>query len=120
MCGCVGFIMFNCLKVFNVFNDVFMDEFGVVLFVFDVDVNIGVIVIIGSEKVFVVGVDIGVMVDYDFVMVYKNEYIMCNWEIICCICKLVIVVVVGYVLGGGCELVMMCDIIFVVDMVKFG
>lgn len=118
--GCVGLVMLNCLKVLNVLNDVLMDELGVVLKVFDVDDDIGVIVVIGSEKVFVVGVDIGMMVIYFYMDVYWGDYIMCNWEMVCEICKLIIVVVLGFVLGGGCELVMMCDIIFVVDMVKFG
>lgn len=76
--------------------------------------------IIGLEKVFVVGVDIKEMSEKIFVEMFFFDYFGDYGDVINKICKLIIVVVLGYVLGGGCELVMMCDFIIVLDIVKFG
>lgn len=88
----------------------------------DVDCNEKVccIVLIGSEKVFVVGVDIKEMFEKFFVQVMIENIFSVEIDCIILVCKFIIVVVLGYVLGGGCELVMVCDFIICVDIVKFG
>jgi enoyl-CoA hydratase len=52
--------------------------------------------------------------------VFKSEYISRNWETIKRIRKPVIAAVSGYALGGGCELVMMCDIVIASETARFG
>jgi enoyl-CoA hydratase len=52
--------------------------------------------------------------------VYKSDYITRNWEALKRVRKPVIAAVAGYALGGGCELAMMCDIVFAADTAKFG
>ena len=42
--------------------------------------------------------------------VFRSDYISRNWETIKRVRKPVIAAVSGFALGGGCELVMMCDI----------
>jgi enoyl-CoA hydratase len=118
--GKVGLITLNRPKALNALNDALMDELGAALKVFDADEGIGAIVITGSEKAFAAGADIGMMASYTFMDVYKGEYITRNWETIRTIRKPVIAAVAGFALGGGCELAMMCDIIFAADTAKFG
>lgn len=118
--GKVGLITLNRPKALNALNDALMDELGAALKAFDADEGIGAIVITGSEKAFAAGADIGMMASYTFMDVYKGDYITRNWETIRSIRKPVIAAVAGFALGGGCELAMMCDIIFAADTAKFG
>ncbi|WP_321957134.1 enoyl-CoA hydratase [Paraburkholderia bannensis] len=118
--GKVGLITLNRPKALNALNDALMDELGAALKAFDADEDIGAIVITGSEKAFAAGADIGMMATYSFMDVYKGDYITRNWETIRSIRKPIIAAVAGFALGGGCELAMMCDMIFAADTAKFG
>lgn len=116
----VVLIILNCLEVLNVLNIQLFGELCDVLEVVDVNDKVWVIVIIGCEKVFVVGVDIIEMVEKSFVEMVNVKFFVIESQCFNNICKFIIVVVFGYVLGGGCEFVMMCDFIIVVENVKFG
>ena len=116
----VGLIRLNRPKQLNALNDALMDELGGALLAFDADDAIGAIVITGSDKAFAAGADIGAMSRWDYMDVYKTEYITRNWETIRRVRKPVIAAVAGYALGGGCELAMMCDIVIAADTAKFG
>jgi enoyl-CoA hydratase len=118
--GKVGLITLNRPKALNALNDALMDELGAALKVFDADEGVGAIVITGSEKAFAAGADIGMMATYTFMDVYKGDYITRNWETIRTIRKPIIAAVSGFALGGGCELAMMCDMVFAADTAKFG
>lgn len=118
--GKVGVIRLNRVKALNALNDRLMDELGHALLTFDADDNIGCIVLTGSEKAFAAGADIGAMASYTYMDVFKGNYITRNWEQIRTVRKPVIAAVAGYVLGGGCELAMMCDFIIAADNAKFG
>ena len=118
--GKVGLITLNRPKALNALNDALMDELGAALKAFDADEGVGAIVITGSEKAFAAGADIGMMASYTFMDVYKGDYITRNWETIRSIRKPIIAAVAGFALGGGCELAMMCDMIFAADTAKFG
>ncbi|CAD6557903.1 putative enoyl-CoA hydratase echA8 [Paraburkholderia hiiakae] len=118
--GKVGLITLNRPKALNALNDALMDELGSALKAFDADEGVGAIVITGSEKAFAAGADIGMMATYTFMDVYKGDYITRNWETIRTIRKPIIAAVAGFALGGGCELAMMCDMVFAADTAKFG
>jgi len=118
--GRVGLITLDRPKALNALNDKLMDELGAALLAFDGDDGIGCMVVIGSEKAFAAGADIGAMKDWTYMDVYKSEYITRNWETLRRIRKPVIAAVAGYALGGGCELAMMCDIVIAADTAKFG
>lgn len=116
----VGLITLHRPKALNALNDALMNELGMALVAFDADEGIGAIVITGSEKAFAAGADIDVMKSWSYMDVFKSEYITRNWETLKRIRKPVIAAVAGYALGGGCELAMMCDIVFAADGAKFG
>ena len=118
--GRVGLITLNRPKQLNALNDQVMNEIGAALLAFDADANIGAIVITGSDKAFAAGADIGAMANWNYMDVYKTEYITRNWETIRRIRKPVIAAVSGFALGGGCELAMMCDIVIASSTAKFG
>ncbi|AOI81391.1 MULTISPECIES: enoyl-CoA hydratase [Burkholderia] len=118
--GRVGLVTLNRPKALNALNDALMDELGDALKAFDADDGIGAIVVTGSEKAFAAGADIGMMATYSYMDAYRGDYITRNWETVREIRKPIIAAVSGFALGGGCELAMMCDIIFAADTAKFG
>jgi enoyl-CoA hydratase len=118
--GKVGLIRLNRPKALNALNDGLMIDLGHALLAFDADPEIGCIIVTGSEKAFAAGADISAMVAYNYMDVFKGEFITRNWETIRRVRKPVIAAVAGYALGGGCELAMMCDFIIAADNAKFG
>ena len=118
--GKVGVITLNRPKQLNALSNQLMDELGAALKAFDADSSIGCIIVTGSEKAFAAGADIGAMSSYSFADVYKEDYITRNWETIRSVRKPVIAAVSGFALGGGCELAMMCDLIFAAKSARFG
>ncbi|MDR2837623.1 MAG: enoyl-CoA hydratase [Azonexus sp.] len=116
----VGLIRINRPEAMNALNADVMAGISAAIDAFEADENIGCIVITGSDKVFAAGADIGAMKDYDYMHAYKTDYITRGWERIKTARKPVIAAVAGYALGGGCEVAMMCDMIFAADNAKFG
>ena len=116
----VGLIRINRPEALNALNNEVVDGIGAAIDAFEADENIGCIVLTGSEKAFAAGADIGSMKDFDYMHAYKTDFITRNWERIKTARKPVIAAVSGFALGGGCEMAMMCDMIFAADTAKFG
>ncbi len=118
--GRVGLIRLNRPQRMNALNDALAVELAQALAALDADPGVGAIVIIGNDKAFAAGADIGAMAEWDYQKVYADNYITKDWEAVRTTRKPVIAAVAGYALGGGCELAMMCDLIVAADTAKFG
>ncbi len=117
--GRVGLITLNRPQALNALNAQLISELNQVLDACEADVDIGAMVLTGSEKAFAAGADIKEMKDKSFNDVILNDFIA-PWERLSRCRKPAIAAVSGYALGGGCEIAMMCDFIIASETARFG
>ncbi|KAJ5368629.1 enoyl-CoA hydratase [Penicillium cataractarum] len=117
----VGLITLNRPKALNALCSPLFTELNDALTKYDNDNGIGAIIITGSEKAFA-----GTRRRHQrngpltFAAAYTNNFIAPWSHLANTIRKPVIAAVSGYALGGGCELAMMCDILYCTSNATFG
>ncbi|KAI9468808.1 putative enoyl-CoA hydratase, mitochondrial [Coemansia sp. RSA 989] len=118
--GRVAIVTLNRPKALNALCSELFHEINDALARIDSDSSIGAVVLTGSERAFAAGADIKEMKDTEFIANYKNNFLAHWTEQISRMRKPIIAAVNGYALGGGCELAMMCDIIYAGEKAVFG
>jgi enoyl-CoA hydratase len=117
--GRVGVIRLNRPQALNALNSALNAELGAAIAAFDADAGIGCILLAGSEKAFAAGADIKEMAGKSMTDVFVGDFIG-TWHATAHARKPVVAAVSGFALGGGCELVMQCDVVIAADTAKFG
>ena len=117
--GRVGLITLNRPQTLNALNNQLMRELMDALEAFDKDDDIGAMVITGNEKAFAAGADVKEMAGKTTLQMMDTDHVAVFGRIRT-IQKPVIAAVSGWALGGGCEVVLSCDMIIASDSAKFG
>ncbi|KAK2099363.1 putative enoyl-CoA hydratase, mitochondrial [Saguinus oedipus] len=115
----VGLIQLNRPKALNALCNGLIEELNQALKTFQEDPAVGAIVLTGGDKAFAAGADIKEMQNMSFQECYSQKFLN-HWDCLTQVKKPVIAAVNGYALGGGCELAMMCDIIYAGEKAQFG
>ncbi|NXB73172.1 ECHM protein, partial [Donacobius atricapilla] len=141
----VGLIQLNRPKALNALCEGLMAELRRALEAMESDPEVGAIVLTGSQKAFAAGADIKEMQNKTFQECYNSGF-LAGWDKVSVVRKPIIAAVNGYAvsaphlpappvptpappdpslpplsqLGGGCELAMMCDIIYAGEKAEFG
>ncbi|HEY3250998.1 MAG TPA: enoyl-CoA hydratase-related protein [Ignavibacteria bacterium] len=115
----VGQIQINRPDVLNALNIELMGEMLDAFQSFDKNSKIGCIILTGNKKAFAAGADIKEMATQSAIDMYVRDQ-FATWDKIRKIKKPIIAAASGYVLGGGCELTLTCDIIVAAESTRFG
>ena len=118
--GRVGVITLDRPEALNALCDDLTREVSEALGAFEIDPEIGCVVLTGSVKAFAAGADIKELQGRDYIDIYMNDPFAKTWEAVARFRKPIIAAVSGYALGGGCEIAMMCDFIIASETAKFG
>lgn len=117
--GRVVLVRLNRPEKLNALNSEVMFAITQTLTELDKSPNVGCFVITGSERAFAAGADIAEMSDKSYSEMLGIDYFS-GWEAFCALRTPKIAAVSGYALGGGCELAMMCDLIYAAESALFG
>jgi enoyl-CoA hydratase len=103
----------------NALNIKLMEELVDALETLDKDRDVRCMILTGNEKAFAAGADIKEMADATAVeMLIRDQF--ARWDRIRKVKKPIIAAVSGFALGGGCELMMTCDIVIASETARIG
>jgi len=115
----IATITLNRPKVLNALSPALMGELTGALSDLDADDGVRAVVLTGGPKVFAAGADIGDMATQGPVDQLLRDQTG-RWAPLAGFKKPLIAAVNGYALGGGCEVVLMCDLVIAGDAARFG
>lgn len=115
----VGIVRLNRPDKLNALNLATMEQLVAAMERFDANAEVRCMLLAGSERAFAAGADIGDMADATVVDMYnRNQF--ARWERLKRVQKPIVAAVSGFCLGGGCELMMHCDIVVASETARFG
>ena len=117
--GAVALIRLNRPKQLNALNSELAAQMIAAVRELDADPEVGCLVITGNERAFAAGADIAEMAGLSAQEMAAQDF-FAEWEGFARSRKPKIAAVNGYALGGGCELMMMCDFAIAGQGARFG
>ena len=117
--GGVALIELDRPKALNALCDGLMSEVGKALDELEVDNEIGCVIITGRGRAFAAGADIKEMLPLEYSQCASGNF-LAHWTRVAENRKPIIAAVNGFAFGGGCELAMMCDIMYASEKVIWG
>lgn len=115
----VGLLRLNRPSAKNALSVELTEALSKALDELDSDSSVNAIILTGEGSHFAAGADVKEMVSLDANQVLLKNFAGCC-ERLADVKKPVIAAVEGFALGGGCELVEMCDIVIASETAKFG
>lgn len=117
--GPVGQLVLNRAAKRNALDRPMLEALVTALRGFDADPAIRAVVISGDARAFAAGADIGDLASAGVIELYQSGFSEL-WDAVALIQKPLVAAVAGYVLGGGLELALICDIVVCEEGAVFG
>lgn len=118
--GPLGLITLNRPDALNALNSKMVNELIAALGEFERDDAVKCLVIAGSERAFSAGADIKEMADMTAVQMAMTEHFFPLWDKVGRYHKPIVAALSGFVLGGGLELAMSCDVLVASETTQLG
>jgi enoyl-CoA hydratase len=118
--GAVGVITLNRPEALNALNNTMVRELVQALDAFEKDDGVRCVVLVGSERAFSAGADIKEMSGMTAVKMAMTGHFFPLWDKVGRFSKPIVAALSGFVLGGGLELAMNCDIIVASETTQLG
>nr|XP_060621024.1 enoyl-CoA hydratase, mitochondrial [Anolis sagrei ordinatus] len=117
--GSVAVVALNRPKALNALCDGLMRELAEALGALEAEASVGALVLTGRGRAFAAGADIKEMRGRRFPECYREDF-LAGWDRLARLRKPVVAAVNGVALGGGCELALMCDVVYAGEEAQFG
>jgi len=115
----IATVTLNRPRVMNALSPDVIRDLTTALADLDADESVRAVVLTGGPRVFAAGADIGDMADRGAVEQLRRDQTG-RWLSLAGFSKPLIAAVNGYALGGGCELMLMCDLVVAGDSARLG
>lgn len=117
--GRVAMLTLHRPEALNALNGEMIEQLVALAEQLDKDPDIGCLLLTGSERAFAAGADIRELAAKQYLQLVAEDYFSV-WGRFTALRTPKLAAVAGYALGGGCELAMMCDVIYAAQNAQFG